>query len=176
MLNCKLNDLVYMYWDVNYVYKFILDIGNNEYKCVIKASCDDGDTSDQYRNQWGISDNDWQAANLSVGDYFIIKARYYDGRFRLCQCTKTTPTNPTSNNTSYYSDCYTEISQRNSEGGATQVSDIPTVLSRVASSNCFIQYYNNRSGYSYWNATPESGRTYYLEVNGNEHSSDAERG
>ena len=173
LTNCNTNDLVRMNWDNNYIWQYTLNMNNHSYKGVVKASCEDGDTSDNYRSQWGITDSNWSNMNLEVGDYFIIEARYYDGRFRLCQCTSTSPSTPTTSNTTYYSECYTIISTIDSEGGTTQALN-SNVLSRIAPISCFIQYFNNGSGASYWN-TQQSGKTYYLEINGVEHTDNSER-
>ena len=106
----------------------------------------------------------FDACNFAIDDVFIIVNQHYDGQMTICQVKSLSG----------------EITDRyNIIIGPSQ--DWSTLTNSFCSSlgndkNSFIQYYNNGTGASYWNATPESGRTYYLEVNGNEHSSDAERG
>lgn len=172
---CNVNDIFLASKDGQNAYKYVLNLGTGTYKGIIVASTDDGGLS-SHQGSWGISDSDWNNANIAVGDYFIIQDRYYDGRCRVCRCKKTSPDTPSEQYKTYYSQCYDLISADSDNGGASNMADVSNILSLISSRSSFIQLWNSNALATYWNATPESGRTYYLEVNGNEHSSDAERG
>lgn len=152
LLSANENDLVYFDsqdWAPFYIRNNYL---SGKYKCSIKSNNSDSITIEQF-----------DACNFAIDDVFIIVNQHYDGQMTICQVKSLNG----------------EITDRyNIIIGPSQ--DWSTLTNSFCSSlgnnkNCFIQYYNNGAGASYWNTT-ESGRTYYLEVNGNEHSSDAERG
>lgn len=110
---------------------------------------------------WTMSQEDWDALQLQVNDYFMIRNEWNGQSYRVCQCTD--PTAGPANG-------YTTIIESEQEVYKEQT--FSTALG--SSKGMFIQYYDNGNYANNWNQTYTDKR-YYLEINGTERGAGDER-
>ena len=111
-----------------------------------------------------------QLNDIPIGNIFLLYSTHYHGSLWICKRKDGDISSSVDNG-------YDVLCNENTAFPHNENSqEVPGILiDYYMQKNSFIQYYDNGAGASYWNATPSSDKTFYLEINDTEKSDDAER-